>query len=127
MDVYSDSNSASSNEIVVPEGIKQYYEQYERKPNDKLIDEQIYDTTFCFDSHYEIIDWSKLYSARPGLHLIVKSPKIGLFSNLELQIACLSQFRVILSNFEIVGGGAYGIVAAVRDRRNDKFYAMKRL
>lgn len=27
----------------------------------------------------------------------------------------------------LVGGGAYGVVAAVRDRRNDKFFAMKKL
>lgn len=27
----------------------------------------------------------------------------------------------------VVGGGAYGDVAAVRDRRNDQFYAMKKI
>lgn len=59
MDNSSNLGSISSNESEVPEGIQQFYEQYERHPTDKLIDEQIYKTDFCFDKHYEIIDWSE--------------------------------------------------------------------
>lgn len=76
-------DKTESTETKTPPEIDEYYEKYKRKSENVLIFKQIYNTDFCFDEHYEIID--------------------------------------------CIGQGAYGMVAAVRDRRNDQFYAMKKI
>jgi len=71
-------------------------------------------------------------------HTWVLPPEISAFyapykrpasSPLECQTKYNTQF-MIDSHFEIVdciGQGAYGIVAAIRDKRDDEFYAVKKV
>ena len=67
----------------IPEVIKEFYESFKRAKDDRLVLQEKYNTQFCLDKNYEIVD--------------------------------------------CIGQGAYGIVAAVRDRRTDEFFAVKKV
>ena len=77
---YAIKNKGDLEEIASP---RLYYSTFKRNNTNKLELHHQYGSSFCIDSHYEIVD--------------------------------------------CVGQGAYGIVAAVRDKRTDEFYAVKKV
>jgi len=94
MESQIDEEECESKQYVskIPEEIRLYYEPFRRPATNEVVFRKIYNTDFCFDSHYVVID-------------VFIKPLIS----------------------QTVGQGGYGMVAAVRDRRNDEFYAMKKI
>lgn len=67
----------------LPQTVIDFYKNYARRKEDRLVVQEKYNTKFLLDKDYEIVD--------------------------------------------CIGQGAYGIVAAVRDRRTDDFFAVKKV
>jgi serine/threonine protein kinase len=68
---------------LLPQAAIDFYNEYRRLPEDRLVVQEKYNTKFMLDKDYEIVD--------------------------------------------CIGQGAYGIVAAVRDKRTDDFFAVKKV